>query len=34
MNKLAQACELWLDEWSATFPETFPEPEYSKKHEK
>ena len=30
MNKLAQACELWLDEWSATFPE----PEYSKKHEK
>ena len=34
MNKLAQACELWLEDWSATFPETIPEPEYSKKHEK
>lgn len=34
MSKLRQACELSLNEWLQTLPDTFPEPEYSKKHEK
>lgn len=32
MTKLAQACELSMNDWLATFPEVIPEPEYSKKH--
>ena len=34
MNKLAQACELSLNDWSATFSETIPEPVYSKKYKR
>lgn len=32
MSNLAQACELVMEDWYATFPEVIPEPEYSKKH--
>ncbi len=32
MTKLAQACELVMEDWYETFPEVLPEPEYSKKH--
>lgn len=32
MNKLVQACELSLNDWSASFSETIPEPVYSKKY--
>ena len=32
MHKLVQACELSLNDWSATFSETIPEPVYSKKY--
>lgn len=32
MTKLAQACELAMEDWYATFPENLPEPEYSPKH--
>lgn len=34
MSKLAQACELSLNDWLATFPEEIPKAECSKKHEK
>lgn len=34
MSKLAQACELSLNEWLATIPDELPEVEYSKKHER
>ncbi len=34
MTKLAQACELSLNDWLATFPDIIPEAERSKKHEK
>ena len=34
MSKLAQACELSLNEWLGTIPDELPEVEYSKKHEK
>lgn len=34
MNKLVQACELSLNDWSATFSETIPEPVYSKKYKR
>ena len=34
MTKLAQACELSLNDWLETFPDTIPEAECSKKHEK
>ena len=34
MNKLVQACELSLNDWSATFSETMPEPVYSKKYKR
>lgn len=34
MTKLAQACELSLNDWLETFPDIIPEAECSKKHEK
>lgn len=34
MTNLAKACELSLNDWLATFPDTIPEAECSKKHEK
>lgn len=34
MSKLAQACELSLNEWLGPIPDELPEVEYSKKHEK
>ncbi len=34
MTNLAKACELSLNDWLATFPDTIPEAERSKKHEK
>ena len=34
MSKLAQACELSLNEWLGTIPDELPEVEYSKKHER
>ena len=34
MSKLAQACELSLNEWLATIPDELPEVEYSQKHER
>ena len=34
MSKLAQACELSLNDWLATFPEEIPKAECSKKHKK
>ena len=34
MSKLAQACELSLNDWLATFPEEIPKAGCSKKHEK
>lgn len=34
MSKLAQACELSLNDWLVTFPEYMPKAECSKKHEK
>ncbi|MBQ8767784.1 MAG: DUF4367 domain-containing protein [Clostridia bacterium] len=33
-SKIALACEMSINEWLATIPDTLPEPEYSKKHEK
>lgn len=34
MSKLAQACELSLNDWLATIPDEIPKAEYTKKHEK
>lgn len=34
MTNLAKACELSLNDWLETFPDTIPEAECSKKHEK
>lgn len=34
MNKLAQACELSLNDWLSTFPDIIPQAVCSKKHEK
>lgn len=34
MSKLAQACELSLNEWLGPIPDELPEVEYSKKHER
>lgn len=34
MTNLAKACEMSLNDWLATFPDTIPEAECSKKHEK
>ena len=34
MNNLAKACELSLNDWLATFPETIPEAEHTPKFEK
>ncbi len=34
MHKLVQACELSLNDWSASFSETIPEPVYSKKYKR
>ena len=34
MTNLAKACELSLNDWLETFPDTIPEAERSKKHEK
>lgn len=34
MSKLAQACELSLNDWLATLPDEIPKAEYTEKHEK
>ena len=34
MNNLKKACELSLNEWSATFPKRIPEAECSEKHKR
>jgi hypothetical protein len=34
MSKLAQACELSLNDWLATIPDEIPKAEYTQKHEK